>query len=154
MTIACNDVIFIFVQPQVRNLKRGDVEKDLTFAGFVVISCPLKSDSKTIMKELKNASHHVSAATLRRRFPVCCFWKHLLLGNPDYDVCRWWHIAHWIAWLGKLALRPPLFWFKLFRFLFDFSLLSRNSAVGELSHHCFWHVFIVDASFHASASFH
>ena len=41
-------------------MKRGDIEQDLTFAGFVIISCPLKSTSKNAIKEIQHASHHVS----------------------------------------------------------------------------------------------
>ena len=45
---------------QVRELVRDQVEKDLTFAGFVIISCPLKSDSKAAIKEVLHSSHGVS----------------------------------------------------------------------------------------------
>ena len=42
-----------------RNFTRDDLEKDLTFVGFVIISCPLKADSKSVIKEILNASHSV-----------------------------------------------------------------------------------------------
>ena len=45
---------------KVRDLSRSDIEKNLEFVGFVVISCPLKPDSKAVMKEIINSLHHVS----------------------------------------------------------------------------------------------
>lgn len=42
-----------------RELTRDRLEKNLTFAGFVIISCPLKPDSKAVIKEIVNASHSV-----------------------------------------------------------------------------------------------
>jgi cation-transporting ATPase 13A1 len=44
----------------VRDLAREQVEKNLKFAGFVIISCPLKSDSKASIKEILHSSHYVS----------------------------------------------------------------------------------------------
>lgn len=43
----------------VRELSREKLECDLTFAGFVIISCPLKPDSKAVIKEIVNSSHSV-----------------------------------------------------------------------------------------------
>ena len=44
---------------QVHDLKRTDVEKGLTFAGFLVVSCPLKEHTKHSIKCLQDSSHHV-----------------------------------------------------------------------------------------------
>ena len=41
-------------------MKREECECDLQFAGFVVIACPLKSDSKAAIKQIQESSHHVS----------------------------------------------------------------------------------------------
>lgn len=46
---------------EVRDLSREQLECNLKFAGFVIISCPLKQDSKSVIKEIINASHSVSA---------------------------------------------------------------------------------------------
>ena len=48
---------------KLREQTRDDVEKDLKFAGFVIISCPLKSDSKSVIRELQNASHCAAMIT-------------------------------------------------------------------------------------------
>ncbi|CAF5215227.1 unnamed protein product, partial [Rotaria magnacalcarata] len=37
---------------------RNSVECNLDFCGFVVLSCPLKPDSKAMIRELRHSSHH------------------------------------------------------------------------------------------------
>ncbi|XP_053960788.1 endoplasmic reticulum transmembrane helix translocase [Anastrepha ludens] len=56
---------------RVRELKREDVECNLTFAGFVIISCPIKPDSKSVIKELIHASHKVVMITGDNPLTAC-----------------------------------------------------------------------------------
>jgi cation-transporting ATPase 13A1 len=44
---------------EIRDRKREDYEKDLEFAGFLVISCPLKPDTKAMIREIVDSSHAV-----------------------------------------------------------------------------------------------
>ena len=54
-----------------KELKRDDLEKSLRFAGFVIISCPLKPDSKSVIKELVSSSHHVMMITGDNPLTAC-----------------------------------------------------------------------------------
>ncbi|KAL1301240.1 hypothetical protein AAHE18_18G238500 [Arachis hypogaea] len=42
---------------EARGLDRDGVESGLTFAGFVVFNCPIRSDSAIVLSELKGSSH-------------------------------------------------------------------------------------------------
>mmetsp|Transcript_38752 Transcript_38752/g.28644 ORF Transcript_38752/g.28644 Transcript_38752/m.28644 type:complete len:81 (-) Transcript_38752:516-758(-) len=44
-------------------ITRVDAEKDLTFCGFIIAECPLKPDTKRVIKELKESNHIVKMIT-------------------------------------------------------------------------------------------
>ena len=44
-------------QTKINNLSREDVESDLTFAGFLVLQCPLKDDAISSVRMLNESSH-------------------------------------------------------------------------------------------------
>ncbi|KAJ9137522.1 Cation-transporting ATPase [Pleurostoma richardsiae] len=48
---------------KINDLKREDVEASLTFAGFLVLHCPLKEDAKQAVQMLNESSHRVIMIT-------------------------------------------------------------------------------------------
>ena len=50
-------------QKRINDLKREDVEANLTFAGFLVLQCPLKDDAKKAVQMLNESSHRVVMIT-------------------------------------------------------------------------------------------
>eukprot|EP00096_Caligus_rogercresseyi_P012555 TRINITY_DN5301_c0_g1_i4.p1 TRINITY_DN5301_c0_g1~~TRINITY_DN5301_c0_g1_i4.p1 ORF type:complete len:516 (-),score=129.42 TRINITY_DN5301_c0_g1_i4:108-1655(-) len=62
---------------EVKNISRQDIESDLSFAGFIVITCPLKPDSKAIIKDVVNSSHVVCMITGDSALTACHVAKEL-----------------------------------------------------------------------------
>lgn len=93
------------LDPQkVREIKREDVECNLVFAGFVIISCPMKPDSKSVIKELIQSSHKVLMITGDNPLTACHVAKELrftrktlLILTKKHEEMKW----QWVSIDGE-----------------------------------------------------
>lgn len=56
---------------EARSLDRDVVESGLTFAGFAVFNCPIRSDSASVLSELKGSSHDLVMITGDQALTAC-----------------------------------------------------------------------------------
>lgn len=57
LALAYRDLSAKLTASEVHKMERTDAERDLKFAGFVCFECPLRADSRKVIRMLKNASH-------------------------------------------------------------------------------------------------
>ena len=80
-------------QNKINNLKREEVEADLTFAGFLVLQCPLKEDAMSSVRMLNESSHRCVMITGDNPLTACHVARQveivdrdvLILDAPEHD---------------------------------------------------------------------
>ncbi|MEQ2221157.1 hypothetical protein ILYODFUR_012841 [Ilyodon furcidens] len=120
---------------QVREISRGALECDLQFAGFMVVSCPLKNDSKAVIQEIQEASHHVVMITGDNPLTACHVARelhfiqkeHTLILQPSPNQGQW----HWESIDGtvSVALPPP----SVSSFIHQFDLCVTGEGLARLA---------------------
>uniref|UniRef100_A0A3P9JY53 Endoplasmic reticulum transmembrane helix translocase n=1 Tax=Oryzias latipes TaxID=8090 RepID=A0A3P9JY53_ORYLA len=120
---------------QVREISRDALECNLHFAGFMVVSCPLKSDSKAVIKEIQEASHRVVMITGDNPLTACHVARelhfiqkeHTLILQPSTNHGQW----QWESIDGTVCipLPPP----SVSSFVHQFDLCVTGEGLVRLS---------------------
>lgn len=71
---------------EIRDLTRDEIESNLKFVGFLIISCPLKPDTKAVIKEILNSSHHVTMITGDNPLTACHVASQLRLIDKKHAL--------------------------------------------------------------------
>eukprot|EP01064_Diplonema_japonicum_P006799 TRINITY_DN1462_c2_g1_i2.p1 TRINITY_DN1462_c2_g1~~TRINITY_DN1462_c2_g1_i2.p1 ORF type:complete len:1143 (+),score=296.94 TRINITY_DN1462_c2_g1_i2:571-3999(+) len=71
-----------------KRMKRGDVERDLTFAGFAVFGCPIREDAVPTITALKGASQNVVMITGDNQQTAAWVAREVGIMDAAYMVLR------------------------------------------------------------------
>nr|CAG4649072.1 EOG090X00J5 [Scapholeberis mucronata]SVE93441.1 EOG090X00J5 [Scapholeberis mucronata] len=116
----------------VRSLKRETLESELKFAGFLILSCPLKRDSMAVIKEIVSSSHRVVMITGDNPLTACHVAKVLKFSKKDSTLIMTQTGSEWSWQSVDQQLQLPLIPKDLKQFTFDHVLCVTGVGLAHL----------------------
>nr|SVE82344.1 EOG090X00J5 [Daphnia magna] len=116
----------------VRSLKRDTVESELKFAGFLILSCPLKKDSLAVIREIVSSSHRVVMITGDNPLTACHVAKVLKFAKKASTLILSCVNNDWIWQSVDQDVEFPLIPSDLKRFTSDYVLCITGLGLTHL----------------------
>ncbi|GBG26936.1 Manganese-transporting ATPase 13A1 [Hondaea fermentalgiana] len=87
LALACKTLPVTVSETSASLLSRDECESKLTFAGLLVLDCPLKEDTRDAVDQLRNAQHRIVIVTGDNALTACDVARQLeLVGDNHEDV--------------------------------------------------------------------
>lgn len=116
----------------VRSLKREQLESDLKFAGFLILSCPMKKDSLSVIREIVSSSHRVVMITGDNPLTACHVAKVLKFTKKETTLILTQVDNDWIWQSVNQDLELPLIPTDFRRFTSDHILCVTGLGLNHL----------------------
>lgn len=116
----------------VRSLKRETLESELKFAGFLILSCPLKKDSLTVIREIVSSSHRVVMITGDNPLTACHVAKVLKFAKKESTLIMTFVSNDWLWQSVDQDSEHPLIPADLKRFTSDHVLCITGPGLTHL----------------------
>lgn len=116
----------------VRSLKREAIESDLKFAGFLILSCPMKKDSLSVIGEIVSSSHRVVMITGDNPLTACHVAKELKFTTKETALILTQINDDWCWQSIDQDVCVPLFPKDFKRFTSDYLLCVTGAGLAHL----------------------
>nr|CAG4641439.1 EOG090X00J5 [Eurycercus lamellatus] len=125
----------------VRSLKREQLESELKFAGFLILSCPMKKDSLSVIREIVSSSHRVVMITGDNPLTACHVAKVLKFTKKETTLILTQIGNDWLWQSVNQDVALPLIPTDFRRFTSDNVLCVTGLGVSHLHtvHKSFYH---------------
>nr|CAG4634605.1 EOG090X00J5 [Alona affinis] len=116
----------------VRSLRREQLESELKFAGFLILSCPMKKDSLAVIREIVSSSHRVVMITGDNPLTACHVAKVLKFTKKETTLILTQGKNDWMWQSVNQDVELPLIPTDFSRFTSDYVLCVTGLGLSHL----------------------